>query len=244
MIHYHGLPITGEGTPVLAMQGKHCMVSFAHPSQLEIAAELCQSFALDNGAFSAWKQGKRIDLGAFYEWAHLWARHPGCDWILAPDVIDGTEQQNDDLLLPYSDSPHLFVPVWHLHESVERLSTLIVNFPRVAIGSSGEYAQVGTAAWWNRMAQAMEVATDDDGRPFCKLHGLRMLDPTVFSHFPFSSADSTNVARNVGIDSAWKGPYAPRSRSMRAQIMMERIEAHASACRWSSSAGKNYELFG
>lgn len=91
----------------------------------------------------------------------------------------------------------------------------------------------------------MRVVTDDAGRPITKLHGLRMLDPTVFSHFPFSSADSTNVARNIGIDSAWTGPYAPRSRYTRALIMMERIELHASAARWSGEgAGKNQDLFG
>ena len=97
------------------------------------------------------------------------------------------------------------------------------------------------------MAEAMDVACDSDGYPKAKLHGLRMLDPTVFSHFPFASADSTNVARNCGLDVRWNGPYAPRSRRMRALILMERIEAHAAAHRWAGSgvgAAQNGELFG
>ena len=72
MIHYHGLPITPATVAVKAIEGGHAFVSFAHSDQLASAIEVCQSFAIDNGAFSAWKQGqmyKRINsscaLGAF-----------------------------------------------------------------------------------------------------------------------------------------------------------------------------------
>ena len=74
------------------------------------------------------------------------------------------------------------------------------------------YAQLGTPRWWPRMAEAMDVFCDREGQLVCKLHGLRMLDPEVFSRrFPFASADSTNIAQNVGIDSAWRGTYTPAS---------------------------------
>lgn len=74
-----------------------------------------------------------------------------------------------------------------------------------------------------------------------------MLDPTLFSHLPLSSAGSCNVARNIGIDQAWTGPYVPASKSVRAIILMDRIESHASAYRWcADSAGvqQNLDLFG
>jgi hypothetical protein len=64
------------------------------------------------------------------------------------------------------------------------------------------------------------------GRPACKLHGLRMLDPAIFTKLPFSSADSTNIGRNVGIDVHWKhGNYLPPTKEARAQVMRSRIEA-------------------
>lgn len=252
MIHYHGVPITGTADPVLALQARHACVSFAHPDQIETVAELCQSFILDNGAFSAWKSGSAFDLEGFAGWVNKWHQHPSFDWYLMPDVIDGTAEDNIVM------RSHWFatvgtkiwqkgVPVWHLNEPLEVLNEFVNNFSRVAFGSSGDFTQIGTGSWWQRMAEAMDVACDADGRPKAKLHGLRMLDPTVFSHFPFSSADSTNVARNIGIDKRWDGAYSPRSRKMRALIMMERIEAHASASRWCGSgggAGKNEELFG
>lgn len=243
VIHYHGTPITGADYPALMLARRHAMVSFAAPQQIEIVAEVCQSFTLDNGAFSTWTRGEPLDIDGFREWANLWSRHPGCDWYLIPDVIDGNESENDALLPGWGP---MGVPVWHLHESLDRLERLCEEFQRVAFGSSGEFATVGNRKWWDRMAQAMGVACDSDGIPKAKLHGLRMLDPTIFSHLPFSSADSTNVARNIGIDSAWRGTYTPASKSMRASILMERIEVHASARRWCETNGaqQNMELIG
>jgi hypothetical protein len=77
------------------------------------------------------------------------------------------------------------------------------------------------------MGDAMRVVCDREGRPLVKLHGLRMLNPRVFTRFPFASADSTNIGRNVGIDKNWsKGHYLPPTKEARAQVMRQRIEAH------------------
>ena len=54
MIHYHGLPMTPVADMVKAFAGRHAMVSFEHPEQIEVAAEVCKSVVLDNGAFSAY----------------------------------------------------------------------------------------------------------------------------------------------------------------------------------------------
>jgi hypothetical protein len=77
----------------------------------------------------------------------------------------------------------------------------------------------------------------------CKLHGLRMLNPTVYSQLPLASADSTNVARNIGIDSAWTGAYMKGlSKGVRAMVLRERIEKHASAARWTGKEGTQFNL--
>lgn len=245
MIHYHGLPMTPTDAMIRVMSTRHCMVSYAHPEQVDVAAEICQSVALDNGAFSAWASGQSFDFAGYAEWAALWTRHPAIDWCLIPDVIDGSEADNNAMINDWPLSPHVSVPVWHLHESLARLQWLCSTFPRIALGSSGQWATPGTREWWKRMSSAMDIACDSDGVPRCKLHGLRMLDSTIFSHLPLSSADSTNVARNVGIDKRWIGPYTPKSRDMRAAVLIERIESHASARRWvPENAGvfANYEL--
>lgn len=243
MIHYHGTPFSGELKNTTALAGHHAMVSFARPDALEIVAEVCQSFTLDNGAFSAWMKGETYDPDAFMKWAEVWVRHPGLDWAIIPDVIDGSEADNDALLSLAGDRDR-WVPVWHLHESLDRLYNLASLWPRVAFGSSGQYAEIGTLDWWNRMAEALDLITDEGGFPLTKLHGLRMLDPAVFSYVPFSSADSTNVARNMGIDIRWTGPYVPKTAFTRALVIMDRIESHASANRWLGHHWQNNgELF-
>ncbi len=52
-----------------------------------------------------------------------------------------------------------------------------------------------------------------------------MLDPEIVSRFPFASADSTNIAKNIGIDQRWIGPYAPPTKESRTQLMRDRIES-------------------
>lgn len=249
MIHYHGTPITGD-TAWRALAGRHAMVSYAHNDQTAVAFELCQSVSLDNGAFSAWTAGTPFDIDGFGEWLERWYRHPAFDWYLIPDVIDGDHNANAQMRAHWFSvgGTKLWrhgVPVYHMHEPLEVLRDLANAFDRVALGSSGEYSIVGSPRWWHRMAEIMPVVCDD-GIPRVKLHGLRMLDPTVFSHLPLSSADSTNVARNIGINSAWGGPYAPANKLSRALVLMDRIEAHASASTWCSTNGQqqNLGLFG
>lgn len=238
MIHYHGLPITPATAACTAVSGGHAFVSFRHPGQLGVVLEVCQSFAVDNGAFSAWKSGEPvIDWRRYYEWVAELHRYPPFDFAVIPDVIDGDEQANDALVAEWpwgrdAKTKWVGAPVWHLHESLDRLQRLALEWPRVCLGSSGEYATVGNARWWGRIAETMNAVCDRNGRPITKLHGLRMLSPDVFSRLPFSSADSTNIARNIGIDSAWRGTYTPPNKDIRAMVMRERIEAHQAITFW------------
>lgn len=236
MIHYHGLPITPATAAAKAVEGGHAFVSFAHSDQLSIAVDVAQSFALDNGAFSAWKSGSPIvDWSGYYEWVSECMKYPNCDFAVIPDVIDGSEDDNDALLVEFPFSNWIGAPVWHLHESFERLERLAADYPRICLGSSGEFATIGTTKWWQRMSAAMKVLCDENGSPITKIHGLRMLNPEVFTRFPFASADSTNIGRNIGIDKSWKGNYMPPTKEMRAQVMRSRIEAFNAPHRWTLS---------
>lgn len=233
MIHYHGLPITPATAAAKAVDAGHAFVSFRHPDQLPVAVEVCQSFAVDNGAFSAWKSGHPVqDWSAFYVWALQCQRIPSCDFAVIPDVIDGDEESNDALLDACPLPPWFGAPVWHMHESLDRLERLALQYPRICLGSSGSYASVGSLDWWKRIDETMRVVCNRNGEPLVKLHGLRMLNPKVFTKLPLSSADSTNIGRNVGIDKAWSGTYTPPSKEVRAQVMRARIESHNAPCRY------------
>jgi len=233
MIHYHGLPITPSTAAVKAVEHGHAFVSFAHPEQLSTAVEVASSFAIDNGAFPAWRAGKPIqDWKPFYEWAAICKRIPSCDFAVVPDVIDGSESENDALVDAWPFPKWFGAPVWHMHESMERLERLANGWPRICIGSSGEFSTIGTVPWWGQMARAMRVICNDDGQPLVKVHGLRMLNPEIFSKLPLSSADSTNIGRNIGIDQTWKGNYMPPTKDMRAAVMRSRIESINAPSTW------------
>lgn len=235
MIHYHGTPIGGTRQDAARfLAGRHALVPFPRQDDLGIVAEACQSFCFDNGAFSVWKRGGVLDVDGYTRWVDDWRHHPGFDWALIPDVIDGDEKANDELLERWP--VHLpGVPVWHLHESLERLQRLASTWRTVALGSSGQWRTPGTEAWWKRIGTAMDAICDDHGRPLCRLHGLRMLDPQIFSRLPFASADSTNAAVNGGSVSRF-GMYCPPTAGQRAAVIADRIESHNSASTWVRDA--------
>lgn len=243
MIHYHGLPITPATAACAAIGGGHAFISHRYPDQLGLVLDVCQSFAVDNGAFSAWKSGKPItDWSKYYEWVAELHRYPSFDFAVIPDVIDGDEQANDALVAewPWQQERYKGVgaPVWHLHESLDRLEKLAFEWPRICLGSSGQFSTVGNDKWFTRMAEAMNVICDKHGRPITKIHGMRMLNPEIFGKtrkhngFPFSSVDSTNIGRNIGIDKKWYGSYPPAGKEARARVMRERIEAVNGATFW------------
>lgn len=246
MICYHGTPIGGpRDNASRFLTGRHALVPHKRPDDLGAVAEFSASFVLDNSAFSYWRSGAGdVDVPAYHAWVSLLAGHPCLDWCLIPDKIDGTEEQNRELVTLWlrMGCRVKSVPVWHLHESLEWLEWLVGNFETVALGSSGQYAQPGTSGWWHRIGEAMRVACDDCGRPKAKLHGLRMLDPEIFKYLPLTSADSTNAAVNSGSISRF-GMYTPVSSSARAGVIADRIEMHNSAPCWTHGPIQN-ELFG
>jgi hypothetical protein len=244
MIKYHGAPFGGTKSEAAeALIGRHAFISFAAPSHLDVCLEVCQSVALDNGAFTAWKQGKEVDWNEYFKWAGAYVRNPCVDWAIIPDVIDsgkgaeGDEEANLKLIARWhewfhTDGMSFGVPVWHMHESDTKLKYLSHAYKRIAIGSSAEFSKVGSEKWHERMTWAMRLICDANGQPKTKLHMLRGLDPAVFQMYPFASADSTNAARNCNIETAWKGTYAPPSNSWRARVIMARTEAYNSCQNW------------
>lgn len=228
MIHYHGTPCGGKREDVARfLRGRHCLIPFGRSEDLSTASVVCSSFVFDNGAFTAWRQGKPIESWqGYYDFCAEWCHHPAFDWALIPDVIGGSEEQNDILL---DDWPgHIEgVPVWHMHESLERLDRLS-RWPRIAIGSSGEWPNTGAEKWWWRINEAMEVLCGHDGLPRCKLHGLRMLNREIFTRIPFSSADSTNAVQNGNRKAAQCGTNSLTGMT----IIADSIESESSAALW------------
>lgn len=193
---------------------------------MEIVAEVSHSFCLDNGAFTIWNKGGKLDVDAYIKWVSIWHRHPGYDFAIIPDVIEGTQEENEYMLKQWPE--YIYgAPVWHMHEDISWLQYLAKNYRIVCLGSSAQYKTPRTEAWWKRIKEAIGSICDEHKRPICKLHGLRMLDPRIFTKLPLSSADSTNCSMNSGAKDRF-GIYVAPSRAIRAEVIASRIEIHNS----------------
>lgn len=188
MIHYHGTPITPRHQLML-MAGRHFCVSHADPRDLDVCLNIGQSLMLDNGAFSAFTRGKPMKPDEYIQWLDPILQHP--HWAIIPDVIDGTVEQQRDGIKSWPYPKELSAPVWHLGLSIDYLLELCDTYPKVCLGSSGEFWQVGSPSWRKRMDDVFDVLSRRRYMPW--IHGLRMLCQT---DWPLASADSTNVARN------------------------------------------------
>ena len=190
-LHYHGCPITPRET-LLKLAGCCFCVRYGEHRDVAVAHEIGQSVMLDNGAFPAWTKGTPTDWPGYYAWCEEWLEHH-TTWAVIPDVIDGDAEANDAMIREW---PQGFrgAPVWHMHEPIDRLLRLCDEWPRVCIGSSGAYRNVGDNLWTLRMNDAMNRLCGDGPAPVW----LHMLRGMAFSgtHFPFASVDSTDVARN------------------------------------------------
>jgi len=155
LIHYHGTPITPR-EQFMRMAGRHFCVSFAQDQDLQKALQIGQSVMFDNGAFSAFTRGVPFDEAGYYRWLEPILAHP--HFAVIPDVIDGTVEQQAEMCDRWPFLWSLGAPVWHLAEPIERLIDLVdEGWPRVCLGSSGAYWQIGTPAWCGRMDEAFNA---------------------------------------------------------------------------------------
>lgn len=192
------------------LRGRSFCVSYYHRDrlgkQLDQAIELVGQdgiLLLDNGAFSAWQSGQSLTWDhweRFAAWAaDIQARCPQAVAVV-PDVIGGTEQENWELMNDFQccgivDTDRC-MPVWHMHESLDYLRNM-TDWGYLAIGSSGQYAQVGTAKWHKRIRVAMRTLNRETMRRGMRRPWVHMMRAQSEMHaYDFDSCDSCNVAVN------------------------------------------------
>jgi len=191
VIHYHGTPITPISA-LLELHGRHFCVSHAAPTDVARCHQIGQSVMLDNGAFSAWKTGKAVDWSGYYAWTDRWLDCP-TTWAVIPDVITGSGEDQDALITQWPHG-HRGAPVWHMHEPIDRLVQLTLEWPKVCVGSSAQYAVVLSSGWVRRMDAAWNAIELHHQRtpPMHMLRGMALSG----REWPFASVDSTDIARN------------------------------------------------
>lgn len=190
-IHYHGTPITPVSV-LYELAGASFCVSFLAPRDVKRCHDIGESVMLDNGAYSVWQRNAQPDWPRYYAWVDQWLDYP-TTWAVIPDVVEGNEEQQEALLRQW---PHgkRGAPVWHMHESLDRLLYLLDEWPRVCFGSSADYAVVLSDAWCRRMDMTWNaIASRHRRTPY--VHMLRGMACSG-ERWPFASVDSTNIGRN------------------------------------------------
>lgn len=191
------------------LRGQSFCVSYYHRGrlghQLQQAIDLVADdgiLLIDNGAFSAWQNGETLDWNhwqRYAEWAYdILSRCPQAVAVV-PDVICGTEQENWELYNEFMSMTDMdrCMPVWHMHESLDYLRHLASAGSYVAIGSSGQYAKVGTNKWHKRIRAAMRTLDRCTLRCGMARPWVHMMRAQSEMHrYAFDSCDSCNVAVN------------------------------------------------
>ncbi|PZQ59251.1 MAG: hypothetical protein DI570_16455 [Phenylobacterium zucineum] len=197
---FHGTPISPNELIEHLGRRRYC-VSYFRPDQITLLVTLALVLMIDNGAFSAWKKGLVLDAAywrAFYDFVIRWL--PQADprsWFVIPDVIDAGTQEQDALIRECpAELLNRGAPVWHMDEPISRLLRLIEAHPRVCIGSTAEFAVVGSPAWRARMDEVWdEIIRTFGAVPIIHmLRGMQCFLPTF--DYPFDSGDSTDIGRN------------------------------------------------
>lgn len=210
MIHIHGSPFSGsKHDPEVDELCAHLygtgeaggLVSFMGKVQTDLVIKHGIITVFDNGAFSLWKRLKKLGTLDGFDWDKHWTKfylwlfmyYSKIEWFLIPDVIEGSEEENDRLV---NSVPSMFkdkaVPVWHTVESIDRFVRLCDEFDIVAIGACGQHQTIMSDACISRLGHAFdEIYRYRDIS--VKIHGLRMTDNRVVAKFPFHSCDSTSV---------------------------------------------------
>lgn len=191
-------------------------MSYWSPYDIKVCLEIGQSVMLDNGAFSAFTRGVPFDAEGFAQWVEPILGHP--HWVVIPDVIDGTVEQQREMRKGWPHPKELSAPVWHLGLPIDYLLELVDEYPKVCFGSTAQYWQIKSPAWCARMDEAFNALVAK--RRFLPwIHGLRMLD-LGGSEYPLASADSVNVARNF------------KDQGLPPKLMAKRIDARNTPSQW------------
>jgi hypothetical protein len=211
---------------VRLLAGRSALVSFAfmRPGSFLSAAsvaklcEVCPRVVLDSGAFSAWKQGTPIDLGAYL--AHIEEHGHRYAWIAALDAIGDWRASvaNWSAMLDRlpADLAAKVVPVFHEGEPMSVLETYCDRAPFVGLGRTDGRKDDPkelklTKAFYDACFNEREHA----------YHAFGCSNPNAIELYPFKSFDSTTWERNAAFTEKYGWPVNRCSRETMMRVYIE-----------------------
>lgn len=146
-----------------------------------------RDIVLDCGAFSLWKSGRQFDKKEYVKFCN-WKGHQ-FQFVIAPDIIGGTEQENLDSALQFQQdyAAENIVPVFHENEDVNLIQKYLdAGFKKIALGATVSRGKGAIHEWLDMVFKAYPPGE-------IKYHGLGMTQKTTLIYYKelFHSVDST-----------------------------------------------------
>jgi hypothetical protein len=187
---YYGVAGRESVIRMESLRGEYILESFYYPIHRRWHSAYKGIF-LDSGAFTAWKEGKTIDL---FEYAEYGLQ--GNYEEVAGDLRIG----DADPEVTLKDTEYLrglglnAIPCFHQGEKWEYLEFMIRKYPHISLGCTEKVSTTPSVGRWLR--ECFERICDEDGFSRIKVHGFRFT--SWMSLFPFYSVDSTSWCQSSG----------------------------------------------
>lgn len=159
---------------------------------------------LDSGAFSAWSQGKEIDI---QEYIQFIKKHEKVIDVYANlDVIGDPEAtwQNQLIMEEAGLSP---LPCFHYGSPKKYLKRYVEKYEYISLGGMVPISNTGLIKWLDSIWT--EIITDNKGIPRVKVHGFGLTSLKLMMRYPWYSVDSTSWVVTGRLGSI----YVPRYRN-------------------------------
>jgi len=143
---------------------------------------------LDSGAYSAWSQGKEIDI---YEYIKFIKEHEEVIDIYSNlDVIGDAEATWKNQMIMEEEGLHP-LPVYHYGENIKWLLQLLNgDYDYISLGGMVPVSTPDLIDWLDNLFK--NYLTDKEGMPIIKVHGFGLTSLRLMLRYPWNSVDSTS----------------------------------------------------
>ena len=219
MIPYFAVGAASVASRILA--GRNALISFAWIGSTFIPAasvarlaKSCLSVVLDSGAFTAWSQGKPVELARYA--AYVQEHHVLFDWCASLDAIgDAAQSRRNWLALRAAVPTAKIVPVFHEGEEPALLDEYVSAAPLVGLGRiEGRRSIDATFAWYDAVFNR---------HPEGRFHGFGNSAPETLEPYPFHSFDSSTWERDSAYGAKHRFPWSRCSKETRMRAYLEAL---------------------
>jgi hypothetical protein len=143
---------------------------------------------LDSGAFSAWSQGKEINIDEYIQF--IKENEDAIDVYANLDSIGDPIKTWDNQMYMESKGLHP-LPVYHYGEDIKWLLRMLKKgYDYIALGGMVPISNDQLIHWLDDLFS--KYLTDENGMPIIKVHGFGLTSLPLMLRYPWYSVDSTS----------------------------------------------------